>query len=251
MSTSFATLVLSWLVTLGYSFPSLLGVGRTTEAVVLPAPERPLPECRYGDRVVRRGIDAEPPLVLVDTEFRLPRGYAPRDLRSTVGSPLQGRATVRAHVLDDLGRMARAARRAGTPLAIRTGYRSEGFQRVIFDGWVEDVGPDAALRASARPGHSEHELGVAIDLATPGEPAPWEQADWGATPTGEWLARHAWEHGFVMTYPPDSEAVTCYRYEPWHHRYVGRPVARALHVSGLTLREYLWYRTSPRDRSAD
>src|SRR5687767_9917598 len=103
MSTSFAMLVLSWLVTLGYFVPPLLGVGRTTDAIVLPAPEGRLPACTYGDRVVRRGVHAEPPLVLVDTEFRLPRGYTPRDLRSTAGLPLQGRTTVRRHVLDDLG----------------------------------------------------------------------------------------------------------------------------------------------------
>jgi zinc D-Ala-D-Ala carboxypeptidase len=244
-----AALALSWLVTLGYSLPPLMGLGRTTDALALPAPQRPLPECRYDDRTVRRGVDATPPLVLVDTEYRLPPRWSPGDLRSTQGLPLRGRASVRAYVLEDLGRMARAARRAGVPLAIRTGYRSEAFQRSIFEGWVEDVGLDAALRASARPGHSEHQLGVAIDLATPGEPAPWEQADWASTRTGAWVARHAWEYGFVMTYPPDAEDATCYGYEPWHYRHVGRGVARALRLSELTLREFLWYRSPPRDRS--
>jgi D-alanyl-D-alanine carboxypeptidase len=54
------------------------------------------------------------------------------------------------------------------------------------------------------------------------------------------LKAHAWEYGFVLSYPADATPVTCYKYEPWHYRYVGRPLARSLHEAGMTLRAYLW-----------
>jgi hypothetical protein len=70
---------------------------------------------------------------------------------------------------------------------------------------------------------------------------PWEYADWGRTAPGAWLARNSWRYGFVMSYPKArSPAKTCYKYEPWHFRYVGRTLAAAIHRSGLSPREWLW-----------
>ncbi|HET7181958.1 MAG TPA: D-alanyl-D-alanine carboxypeptidase family protein, partial [Candidatus Limnocylindrales bacterium] len=61
-----------------------------------------------------------------------------------------------------------------------------------------------------------------------------------ATATGKWLAKHGWEFGWLMSYPKGKTDVTCYRYEPWHYRYLGRDLAKKIHDSGLTIREYLW-----------
>ena len=234
---------LGWLVTLGLTVGPVAGVGWSTDALVA-SPARELPACRYDERVIRLGRNGDPWLVLVDTARRLPRGYAPRDLRSTAGLPLQGETLLRKAVIPDLRRLAIAARRAGSPLAVRTGYRSEAFQRAIFRGWVREEGLDRALRSSARPGHSEHQLGTSLDLASPQGRAPWDHEDWGRTRAGSWLRENAWRFGFVMSYPPGAEDVTCYRYESWHFRHVGRDVARALRATGLTLREYLWYRST-------
>ena len=63
---------------------------------------------------------------------------------------------------------------------------------------------------------------------------------WETTKAGAWLGANAWKYGFVMSYPKGKTSVTCYMYEPWHFRYVGRTVAKAVHDSKLTLREYLW-----------
>jgi D-alanyl-D-alanine carboxypeptidase len=89
----------------------------------------------------------------------------------------------------------------------------------------------------ARPGHSEHQLGVAIDFRTAGATGT---GNFGSTPAGRWLAIHAWEYGFVMSYPNGRTTVTCYDGEPWHFRYVGRTQAAEIHASGETVREYLW-----------
>jgi len=101
-------------------------------------------------------------------------------------------------------------------------------------------GYEAALASSARPGHSEHQLGTAIDLRSYSGPPAWELEDWAATPEGAWVAANAHIYGFVMSYPKGMSDVTCYVYEPWHYRYVGRETAAAIHRSGLTPREYLW-----------
>ena len=95
----------------------------------------------------------------------------------------------------------------------------------------------------ARPGHSEHHLGTTFDLGSKLDRTPaWKFEDWAMTPTGEFLKNNAWRYGFVMSYPKDKQEITCYQYEPWHYRYLGRPMAADVMASGLTLREYLWQR---------
>jgi D-alanyl-D-alanine carboxypeptidase len=91
---------------------------------------------------------------------------------------------------------------------------------------------------SARPGHSEHQLGLTIDFVAVGDHGL--TTNWEVTRTGAWMAKNAWKYGWLMSYPKGQTKVTCYSYEPWHYRYVGRELAAKIHDSGLTIREYLW-----------
>ena len=84
----------------------------------------------------------------------------------------------------------------------------------------------AALKSSARAGHSEHQLGTTVDFRSYGGSAPWYYADWGRSKAGAWLKSNAWKYGFVMSYPKGKTTLTCYAYEPWHYRYVGRADGR-------------------------
>src|SRR6185503_17551751 len=93
-----------------------------------------------------------------------------------------------------------------------------------------------AITFSARPGHSEHQLGITIDFAPAGK-SVFVSEDVGA---GKWLSKNAWKYGWLMSYPKGKRAVTCYQYEPWHYRYFGRDLAAKIHASGLTTRQYLW-----------
>jgi D-alanyl-D-alanine carboxypeptidase len=147
---------------------------------------------------------------------------------------------VRSIVLADLRAMVDAARAAGVPLAVVSGYRSHAQQVATFSHWVAVSGYDAALRTSARPGHSEHQLGTTLDFTGAGDAAPWTYADWATTPAGAWMKASAWRYGFVMSYPAGAFAITGYDYEPWHYRYVGRTQAAAITASGLPPREFLW-----------
>src|SRR6185369_4497155 len=113
-------------------------------------------------------------------------------------------------------------------------------QKTTFQGWVNQLGYQGALRVSARPGHSEHQLGLAIDFRSDLGGPPWNGEDWALSPAGSWMLAHAWTFGWVLSYPRDAFGTVCYSYEPWHYRYVGRPLAAKIHDSGLTIRAYLW-----------
>ena len=97
-----------------------------------------------------------------------------------------------------------------------------------------------ALQTSARAGHSEHQLGTAVDLRSRNGPAAWDLEDCAATPEGAWVQQNAHSYGFVMGYPSGSELDSCYAYEPWHFRYVGPNVAEQIIERGLTPRQFLW-----------
>lgn len=200
------------------------------------------PECRYDDvAAYHTGYD-DWALTLLDPIYKLGESYAPPDLVSASQAGLGGDHQVRALVVDDLTALSRAAAEAGNPIALQSAYRSYAYQVRTFDYWVSADGLEAALTSSARAGHSEHQLGTAIDVRSADGPAPWDLPDWAETPAGAWMAENAWRYGFVMSYPKGQERVTCYVYEPWHYRYLGREAAAEMRASGLTLREWLWRR---------
>ncbi len=118
----------------------------------------------------------------MDTNLRLGSGYRPPDLVSVSNAGIEGGGLVRQVVIDDLRAMATAARRAGAGIAVRSAFRSYSQQISVFNGWVARSGYQQALLFSARPGHSEHQLGTTIDFrsassATP----PWDYSDWATT----------------------------------------------------------------------
>jgi len=217
---------------------TLLGV-----SLAMPGPAAglgPLPACRYDDILTApRGYD-DWSITLVDTILRVTKSYVPPDLEPVSDAGIGGSGKIRAVAVADLHDLAAAAKAAGNPVAVVSAYRSFVTQQSVFRGWVDQSGYKQALLYSARPGHSEHQLGLAIDFKTAGGGVPWSGSDWGKSPAGTWMRRHAWEYGWVQSYPKGKRATTCYAYESWHFRYVGRDLAAAIHASGLTPREYLW-----------
>jgi D-alanyl-D-alanine carboxypeptidase len=177
----------------------------------------------------------------LDTRLRVGPKYVPTDLVPVGRAGIAGSGKVRRLVIDDLEAMATAARRAGKAIAVRSAYRSYRTQEATFAYWVRVSGRRAALLSSARAGHSEHQLGTSIDFRSASSTrAPWDHADWATTGPGRWMKNNAWKYGFVMSYPKGQTSKTCYTYESWHYRYVGPELARRIHESGLTTREYLW-----------
>jgi zinc D-Ala-D-Ala carboxypeptidase len=204
----------------------------------------PLPACRLADiMTVPRDYDSWS-TTLVDWLLRVPKKYVPPDLVDVSEAGIAGGGLIRQVAVDDLRAMAAAAAANGTPIAVNSPYRSYAEQVASFNGWVGVDGYDDAITYSQRPGHSEHQLGLTIDFMTLGGGSAL-QGDWATTPSGAWMEENAWKYGWLMSYPKGeggalfSEA-TCFHYEPWHYRYLGRKVAARVHRSGLTIREYLW-----------
>ncbi len=128
--------------------------------------------------------------------------------------------------------MAAAAKEDGISLWIASGYRSYDYQQGLYDRYVSNYGQAEADRFSARPGHSEHQTGLAFDLNVIDD-------SFAGTPEAEWIAANCYKYGFIVRYPEGKEDITGYKYEPWHVRYLGVETATAVYESGLTLEEYL------------
>lgn len=178
---------------------------------------------------------------VVDKTRSLPDGFVPSDL-VTLGDGLvpegfEGRL-LDAETTIHFEKLIEAAFEAGFDLRTRSTYRSYQEQVWTFAYWIDQLGQEEAERVSAKPGHSEHQLGTTVDVTS-------ASVDWilsealGVVPEGVWLFENAYRFGFVESYPVDGEETTGYAYEPWHIRYIGEKCAIAWHASGLTLVEFL------------
>ncbi len=216
-----------------------------SSAAATATPPADPPPCSYGDVVLAGDPWRDHAELLLDTSYRLPQTPDPPDLVSVRSAGFASDHRVRAVLVDDLRALRLAAEAAGVALAVQSAYRSFAYQRQVFDGWVARLGEAQALRVSARPGHSEHQLGTAIDFRSRGGAAAWDVDDWGRTPEGAWLMAHAHRYGFVLSYPAGEEARTCYDYEPWHYRWLGREQAAQVHAAGVPLRVWLWQQGPP------
>jgi zinc D-Ala-D-Ala carboxypeptidase len=130
-----------------------------------------------------------------------------------------------------LTRLLDSADRAGVHLKIASAFRSYAYQEGVHEQLVATVGQRAADAISARPGYSEHQTGLAVDLQTLDGTCALDPCFVG-TDAGRWLAAHAWEFGFVVRYTEADRRATGYSPEPWHFRYVGTALARELHLTG-------------------
>lgn len=123
------------------------------------------------------------------------------------------------------------AKQDGLSLMLASGYRSYKDQVTVYGNEVSRNGQQAADRESARPGHSEHQTGLALDV----EPASRQcevTACFGDLPEGKWLALNAHKYGFIIRYSQPNESITGYAYEPWHIRYVGNELADEIQRQG-------------------
>ncbi len=129
------------------------------------------------------------------------------------------------------------ARRENYKIYGISGYRSYERQKQIYDNNVRVRGLDATNSVSAKPGSSEHQTGLAMDVSVKSIGCRLDQA-FAMTPEGKWLAHNCHRFGYIVRYPKGKNEETGYTYEPWHIRYVGTTVASYLYRNNLTLEEY-------------
>jgi zinc D-Ala-D-Ala carboxypeptidase len=179
-------------------------------------------------------------LVLVDRSHALPQDYVPKDLvpLSAAGvTTVGGRdLMLRREAAEHLKDLVAAADADGQELVVASAFRSYLDQKYTHE-WLRSIyGPEADTM-SASAGHSQHQLGTAVDF-TNSLAAYQVQSVFGQTSAAWWLQHHATGYGFVLSYPP-GKGETGYKFEPWHYRYVGVENAGRLRKSGLTLQEFL------------
>lgn len=150
--------------------------------------------------------------------------------------------SVRSDIEQPLKSLFDAAANDGHNLVILSGYRPASMQASIYNGSVSRDGEAIANQYIAKPGQSEHQTGLAVDV-TSASLECYLSACFGETSDGEWLESNSYKYGFILRYPKDKEGITGYNYEPWHFRYVGIDLATAIYESGLTLDEAWPYLT--------
>lgn len=202
----------------------------------------PLPDCSLEDFLtVPRDYD-DWSTTLVDWLLGVGKDYKPPDLVPISEAGVPGGGSIRKVAIKDLRALAKAAAANGTPLGNISAYRSYRQQVRLFDGYVDAYGYDNTIEFNQRPGHSEHQLGLAIDFSD----ASLSGLLGANSAAAKWLAKNAWKYGWFLSYPHGDDPehlwneTVCFRYEPWHYRYLGRDLAAEVHESGLTIREYLW-----------
>lgn len=171
-------------------------------------------------------------LVLVNKKHCIqPLTYEPESLVTVYGAVLTRDAA------GAFTQLYEAARAAGQPLAVTSSYRSFQDQVVTYQYWVGISGYAGADTYSARPGYSEHQTGLAVDLASPDGCA---LSCFGATSQYKWLQANAAAYGFIQRYHNGHEATTGYSAEEWHYRYVGREIAMDMRDKGISTLEEYW-----------
>ena len=156
-------------------------------------------------------------ILIVNKEIGLPKDY----------NPGLSKKMLMAYCLMKL-----CALKAGVKLKIVSGFRSYEYQEKIYNIYVKEFGEEKTNTFSAKPGHSEHQTGLAIDICEDSDKFIGSKED-------IWLQQNAYKFGFIVRYPKGKEHITGYKYEPWHLRYVGTKHAKIIHNKNITLEEYL------------
>ena len=187
------------------------------------------------DRAFYTDIQASDPelgnLVLVNKYNALSDVFVPSDLESIAP---YGQVKLTRDAAEAFKELASDANEEGYTIVGISGYRSYQTQVALYQRYLNKDGRSLADTYSARAGHSEHQTGLAIDVASNNSNIlTFEQSK-----SFKWMFEHAHEYGFILRYPKGKEHITGYKYEPWHYRYVGIELATILKENGMTFDEY-------------
>jgi len=170
-------------------------------------------------------------LVLCNKYNKLPKNYVPKlvtmDKKYSTGGKLHPEA------YEAFKKMVNDAKKDGIIIYNVSAYRSYNTQSYIYKNYANRDGVIKADTYSARPGHSEHQTGLATDINTASSSSHFEN-----TKEYGWLIKNSYKYGFILRYPKGKEYITGYKYEPWHYRYVGTQAADYIYKNNITFEEY-------------
>ncbi len=167
--------------------------------------------------------------VLVNKYHALPSDYVPLDL---VNIPSFPNLKLRSVAISDFEELLAAATLDGVSLIPYSTYRSYEYQKGLYEKYLQNDPVEVVDTYSARPGHSEHQTGLAIDIRSEEHWYNLTDQDY------QWMQNHSYLYGFIIRYTKDNSHITGYKEEPWHIRYIGKDHAQKIHDLNLTLEEY-------------
>ncbi|MCL2260017.1 MAG: M15 family metallopeptidase [Fibromonadales bacterium] len=182
----------------------------------------------YSENIIRQIEEPDNVLALCNKYNYLPEDYVPEGYKKTTRYTF----TLRSDAQEQFNKMRAATAKLGMNLSIASGYRSYGEQKRLYD-YYKSKEPAKADGYSARPGHSEHQTGLAADINTTLTSARFENAR-----EYKWLIENAHKYGFILRYPKGKEWITGFKFEPWQWRYVGEQAATEIKNLDITLEEY-------------
>ena len=198
---------------------------------------------QYSDDNKQPAEDVDSVLVLVNKKRYLDSDYKPDDLvEPNVKFSFDGeheKRYMRKEAAGALEELFGQAYEEGIYIFALSGYRSYNTQKWLFENSASKKGEEEANKLIARPGESEHQTGLAMDITS--QSVQFDlKIKFGETKEGKWVKDNAHKFGYIIRYAKDKEDITGYNYEPWHLRYVGKEAAEEIYNKGIALEEYLF-----------
>ena len=172
--------------------------------------------------------------ILVNKYNYLTSDYVPKNLETIPLSYARSGMKLVDVAKDAYVEMAKAAEKQKLKLVVTSSYRDYEYQEDIYNRYVKSDGKEAADTYSGRPGFSEHQTGLAVDLYN----GKTVYTQFESTKEFDWMQENAHKYGFILRFPKDKDNITGYQYESWHYRYVGEEIATYIHEHNITYEEY-------------
>lgn len=191
----------------------------------------------YKEDVIKETDLTKKELILINKFYKLNKDTTFADLKNIPLTYAYSGNKLREIALTKYTEMASVAKDAGLSLIITASYRSYSGQEKLYNNSVNYGGDNYADKVSARPGHSDHQSGLSVDITKYNTLL----AEFETTNEFTWLQENAYKYGFILRYPKDKKYLTGFDYEPWHYRYVGIKAAKTIHDENITFDEYYAY----------
>ena len=172
--------------------------------------------------------------LLVNKFNYLDSNYIPENLELLDNSYAKSGIYLVKEAKDNIERLIDKAKNDGMNIRVISAYRSYSYQENLYNNYVKNDGVENADTYSARPGYSEHQTGLVVDITRAFD----DFNNFENTNEYNWMLENAHNYGFILRYPKDKEDITTYSFEAWHYRYVGVELAQKIKASNLTFDEY-------------
>lgn len=172
--------------------------------------------------------------ILVNKYNYLTEDYVPENLQTVDKKYSSKTLQLVDYAKEAFEELSEAASKENYTVLAMSSYRSYQYQYNLYNRYVNTDGIEAADTYSARPGYSEHQTGLAVDVYNGKE----DFTNFEKTKEYNWMQDNAYKFGFILRFPKDKVLETGYQYESWHYRYVGKEIAKYIHDNNLCFEEY-------------